>query len=75
MTDVTYDFIGPEPLTRITEDLWVNPNHVSIVEPWAGIRGGSVVRDENKSTMWMGDRELTVPLPLHEVVALLNGSA
>lgn len=75
-----------EVLTRITEDLWVNPALVASVTVWRGPEykelgdTGSIIArmiDDPQATtiVLSGGKTYHVPLPLHEVVALLNGSA
>lgn len=64
-----------EVLTRITEDLWVNPTLVAAVKRASAGDPGYHQYDPNMSVIYADGRALGVDLPLHEVVALLNGSA
>jgi hypothetical protein len=61
-----YVELSTEVLTRITEDLWVNPAQVVMARS-----SGSMT--QLTSTDGLG--VVTIDKPLYEVVALLNGSA
>lgn len=70
------EVLSTEVLTRITEDLWVNPNRITLVRKGVkDINQGTLVPDERTTLLEYDGKHKLVDLPLHEVVALLNGSA
>lgn len=58
-------------MIQITEDLWVNPSAVASVavnQEWCS-------SPQPTDVQFVGGRVAVVHKPLHEVVALINGSA
>jgi hypothetical protein len=81
------ELLSVPSLTMIDDDLWVSPVHVVGAKVWESIEydgeteafssyiAAKVVRRDHWTRLMTERRDFEVHKPLHEVVALINGSA